>query len=77
MLLCAQDYSAGHKFGNIAYDDLDSLHHNKLLRHLRGETAETCSRCSFCPESFKTSLSNSYTIVQAKDYQDGMEFVTG
>jgi len=68
MLLCAQDYAARHKFGNIAYENLDSLHQNKLLRHLRGETAETCSKCSFCPDGFKVNRGGAYTIVQAKDY---------
>lgn len=68
MLLCAQDYTAGHVFGNINNDHLDNLHHYKLLSHLRGETAKTCSKCSFCPQGFRNAEANAYTIVQSKDY---------
>lgn len=68
MLLCAQDYGAKHQFGNIMHEDLDGLHNNKLLHHLRGRTAATCSQCSFCPDGFKTMQHEAYSIVQSKDY---------
>jgi radical SAM protein with 4Fe4S-binding SPASM domain len=77
MLLCAQDYGATHRFGNIAYEDLGRLHHNKLLRHLRGETRSTCSKCSFCPDCFKSGDAGSYSIVEAKEYSDGLELIQG
>src|SRR5262249_40519788 len=52
MLLCAQDYEGRHKFGNITEGSLAQLHHGKILRHLRGETCDTCAGCTFCPPSF-------------------------
>ena len=75
MLLCAQDYGAAHRFGNIAYEDLDQLRRNKLLRHLRGETRGTCSKCSFCPSCFRSGDTGSYSIVEAKEYNDGVELI--
>jgi MoaA/NifB/PqqE/SkfB family radical SAM enzyme len=68
MLLCAQDYEAKHRFGNVRDESLDRLHHNKILKHLRGETASTCAGCSFCPKSFAGGKDQSYTIVQAGAY---------
>ncbi len=65
LLLCAQDYEARHKFGNVAHADLQRLHEVKLLAHLRGETAATCSGCTFCPPSFRSGYNGRYTIVQA------------
>jgi MoaA/NifB/PqqE/SkfB family radical SAM enzyme len=65
MLLCAQDYKAMYSFGNIAHEELARLHEHKLLIHLRGETAGTCVRCTFCPQSFRWGQDQSYTIVQA------------
>jgi MoaA/NifB/PqqE/SkfB family radical SAM enzyme/glycosyltransferase involved in cell wall biosynthesis len=65
LLLCAQDYQARHRFGNIAYAELNRLHEVKLLSHLRGETAATCSGCTFCPPSFKSGYVGVYSIVQA------------
>jgi MoaA/NifB/PqqE/SkfB family radical SAM enzyme/glycosyltransferase involved in cell wall biosynthesis len=65
MLLCAQDYKARHRFGNLDHAPVAELHHNKILEHLRGATAETCSTCSFCPSSFRGGADATYTIVQA------------
>lgn len=65
MLLCAQDYESRHKFGNVEYAPLKRLHEVKLLAHLRGETAATCSGCTFCPASFRSGYNGSYSIVQA------------
>jgi len=65
MLLCAQDYESRHKFGNIAHADLGRLHEMKLLTHLRGETAATCTGCTFCPPSFRSAYGGPYSIVQA------------
>jgi MoaA/NifB/PqqE/SkfB family radical SAM enzyme len=77
MLLCAQDYSREHAFGNIACEDLNTLHHNKLLRHLRGQTAATCSRCSFCPEGFKNTAAGHQLFSQEKQHKDGVELISG
>lgn len=65
MLLCAQDYRARHRFGNLKDASLPELHRNKLIQHLRGATAAVCSNCSFCPRSFVGGTDASYTIVQA------------
>jgi len=65
MLLCAQDYRAAHRFGNVGHSTIAELHQNKVLQHLRGVTAKTCSSCSFCPRSFQGGPDATYTIVQA------------
>ncbi len=65
MFLCAQDYSARHAFGNIAHGTLEDLHHAKLLRHVRGESADTCASCTFCPPEFKGGSAGLSAIVQA------------
>ena len=65
MLLCAQDYSARHRFGNLSDRPLSELHRHKLIEHLRGTTSEVCSSCSFCPRGFVNGRDPSYTIVQA------------
>jgi MoaA/NifB/PqqE/SkfB family radical SAM enzyme/glycosyltransferase involved in cell wall biosynthesis len=65
LLLCAQDYQSRHRFGNVAHADLKRLHEVKLLAHLRGETAATCSGCTFCPPSFRSGYNGCYSIVQA------------
>lgn len=65
LLLCAQDYQSRHRFGNVAHAELERLHEVKLLAHLRGETAATCSGCTFCPPSFRRNYNGHYSIVQA------------
>lgn len=75
MLLCAQDYGATHRFGNIAHEDLDTLHHNKMLGHLRGETASTCSGCTFCPEGYRNTGAPQPAI-HHKQPQDGVELIS-
>jgi MoaA/NifB/PqqE/SkfB family radical SAM enzyme len=65
MLLCAQDYKARHRFGNLDHSSIGELHQNKVLEHLRGATAATCSSCSFCPSGFRGGADPTYTIVQA------------
>jgi MoaA/NifB/PqqE/SkfB family radical SAM enzyme len=65
MLLCAQDYSARHRFGNISHSGLGQMHQEKLLRHLRGETANTCASCTFCPPSFKAEPGGIRSVVEA------------
>ncbi len=65
MLLCAQDYEARHKFGRISHGSLAQLHHGKILRHLRGETSDTCAECTFCPPSFRGGRSGVVSIVQS------------
>jgi len=71
MLLCAQDYQSRHRFGNLTHADLSRLRQVKLLSHLRGETAETCAGCTFCPPSFKDGYNGRYSIVQAGAITDG------
>jgi MoaA/NifB/PqqE/SkfB family radical SAM enzyme len=70
MLLCAQDYQSRHRFGRIGSSELGRLREVKLLSHLRGETAETCSGCTFCPPSFKNGYNGRYSIVQAGALND-------
>jgi len=65
MLLCAQDYRARHRFGNLDHAPIAVLHQSKVLQHMRGMTAETCSTCSFCPSGFTGGGADTYTIVQA------------
>lgn len=65
MHLCAQDYAARHSFGNIAHSTLDELHHAKLLRHVRGESADTCAGCTFCPPAFKAGRGGFVAVAQA------------
>lgn len=69
MLLCAQDYSARHTFGNVAQNTLEQLHHAKLLRHVRGESADTCATCTFCPTSFKRGRAGVLAVAQAGGQQ--------
>jgi radical SAM protein with 4Fe4S-binding SPASM domain len=65
MLLCGQDYMSRHRFGNVAGNKLTELHRDKVLRHLRGETSDTCSTCSFCPSAFKKGRKAWGAIVEA------------
>jgi radical SAM protein with 4Fe4S-binding SPASM domain len=69
MLLCAQDYRARHRFGNVHHQSLIELHRQKLLGHLRGTTTEVCSTCSFCPEGFAggADLTNAVDLAGAFD----------
>jgi len=69
MFLCAQDYSARHTFGNVATSTLEELHHAKLLRHVRGESADTCAGCTFCPPAFKRGSRGVGAVVQAGGYE--------
>jgi MoaA/NifB/PqqE/SkfB family radical SAM enzyme len=65
MLLCAQDYGASHNFGNVATSTLAELHHAKLLRHVRGESADICSGCTFCPPAFRQGRRGVVAVAQA------------
>jgi MoaA/NifB/PqqE/SkfB family radical SAM enzyme/glycosyltransferase involved in cell wall biosynthesis len=56
MLLCAQDYSRRHRFGDIRHAGLTRLREVKLLSHLRSETVSICSCCTFCPPSLRKDL---------------------
>lgn len=65
MLLCAQDYAARHRFGDLTTQTLEEIHHDKVLRHLRGETADTCATCTFCPPSFQQGRAGFTAIAQS------------
>jgi MoaA/NifB/PqqE/SkfB family radical SAM enzyme/glycosyltransferase involved in cell wall biosynthesis len=49
MRLCAMDYLRLTEFGNIKENRIQEMHLDKVLAFVRGDIAEICRSCSFCP----------------------------
>lgn len=55
MRLCAMDYMRLTEFGNVSQSTIQDMHLDKILAYVRGDIAEVCRSCSFCPTEMAAS----------------------
>lgn len=60
MRLCAMDYQRVTSYGRLGQRSIREMHMEKLLGYARGEMAEFCSGCDFCPPGINRASHSSF-----------------